>query len=121
MKRNRLQVKIQKEKAKAYALKRIYGISLEEYNELLERQGNSCAVCKRDQSVFGKNLSVDHDHVTGEIRGLLCQHCNHRVVGRHRTPDLLQAAATYLQGPFTGLIVPKKVRKRKRNARLSSR
>ena len=61
-----------------------------------------------------RRLCVDHDHKTGEIRSLLCVFCNRYVVGRHRTPDLLAAAAKYLEGPFTGWFVPVKKKKRRR-------
>lgn len=56
-------------------LRQTYGITLEQYEEMLEAQGGGCAVCGKQCSV--KNyLSVDHNHETGEIRGLLCQMCN---------------------------------------------
>jgi DNA-directed RNA polymerase subunit RPC12/RpoP len=79
---------------------------------LLERQNNCCAVCLKDASQFTINLAVDHDHATGEVRGLLCNYCNHRVVGRHRDPDLLQRVADYLR-VGTGWFVPKKKKARR--------
>lgn len=57
-------------------LKIMYGITSEEYNELLRVQNFSCAICKGHISKFKKALSVDHNHMTGEVRGLLCQKCN---------------------------------------------
>lgn len=57
-------------------LKRTYGLSLEDYNKMLMAQNNCCLVCGRDQSKLSRNLSVDHDHKTGKIRGLLCDVCN---------------------------------------------
>ncbi|SRR6266496_2927944 len=52
-----------------------FGISLEEYNKLLFQQNYVCAICgEKDKT--GRNLCVDHDHETGEIRGLLCISCN---------------------------------------------
>lgn len=58
--------------------KRLYGIDLEEYNTLLERQGGKCAICKQESDATGKNskLHVDHDHRTRKVRGLLCYRCN---------------------------------------------
>lgn len=57
-------------------LKRRYGITVEEYASLLKSQGGTCALCDRDsaKNPFNKEgkLYVDHDHETGEIRGLLC-------------------------------------------------
>ncbi len=52
-----------------------YGIKLEEYNRLLEKQGGVCAICKKQCSTKTR-LSIDHDHITGKVRGLLCRRCN---------------------------------------------
>src|SRR6266404_1578474 len=51
-----------------------FGITLEEYDRLFELQLGGCAICK--QISGGKRLAIDHDHDTGEIRGLLCVSCN---------------------------------------------
>lgn len=102
-----------------YLLK-TYGITEDQYKELLKKQGDSCAVCLRGKETFPKNLAVDHNHVTGEIRGLLCAYCNHRLVGRHRNPDLLQRVVDYIsQG--TGWFVPKKQKKKRRKRKMSLR
>ena len=53
-----------------------YGITLEQYNAILQDQNECCAVCGRHASVFVKGLAVDHDHNTGQIRALLCSNCN---------------------------------------------
>lgn len=102
------------EVSRRYQLKRRFGITPEQYQELLDKQDGNCAVCGKHHSEFNKRLAVDHDHITSEIRGLLCFTCNHRVVGRHRDPELLQRAANYLR-EGTGLFVPAK--KRRRHAR----
>lgn len=100
-------------------LRRTYGITEEQYEELLEAQNKNCAVCLRPASEFAVRLAVDHDHATGEIRGLLCGHCNHRVVGRHRDADLLQRVADYLrQG--TGWFVPVKPKRRRKTRKASN-
>lgn len=102
-----------KEHTRDLYLRRTYGISLVDYLALWVAQGSKCPVCLRKMGAFKGNPHVDHDHVTGEIRGLLCGNCNHRVVGRHRDSDLLERAGLYLKGPFTGLIVPKKKRRKR--------
>jgi len=104
-----------RESSRRSALRRKYGISLEQYNELFNQQKGKCAVCERDHTEFNTSLAVDHNHVTGEIRGLLCNYCNHRVVGRHRDAKLLRKLADYVE-QGTGWFVPKKKRpvKRKR-------
>ncbi len=85
---------ISDEKRNKYLLKK-YGISLDQYNEILKKQNNACAICKRDRSNFKNNLAVDHDHKTGEVRGLLCFYDNKRFVGRH-TKDTVRKLIAYL-------------------------
>lgn len=94
-------------------LKRSYGISVTQYNQLLEQQNHCCAVCGKHESEEKKSLAVDHNHITGEIRGLLCNYCNHRLVGRHRDGNLLRRIADYIE-QGTGWFVPKRVRKRRK-------
>lgn len=50
---------------------RNYGLTRIEYNAMLEKQHGRCAACEEE-----KPLHIDHDHETGEVRGLLCQECN---------------------------------------------
>jgi len=57
-------------------LKRLYNISLEEYEKKLKEQNYCCAICNRHESKFKRKLSVDHDHKTGKVRDLLCAGCN---------------------------------------------
>lgn len=102
---------------RAYRLKKLYGITLEDYETILKKQKQSCGVCGKHRQTFKTNLAVDHDHVTGEVRGALCFYCNRKVIGRHRNPDLFISAAKYLTGPHTGWFVPKKVKKKKRKKR----
>ncbi len=49
-----------------------YGISLSRYNEILEEQGNCCAICGLIPDDSRRRFSVDHDHNTGEVRGIIC-------------------------------------------------
>lgn len=74
-----------------------YGITLEQYRVLFEYQRGLCAVCLKPPQK--QALHVDHDHVTKKVRGLLCYNCNARVVGRQRKPEILRAAARYLEYP----------------------
>jgi len=67
--------KAHKEEIKNYKLKRDHGLSLDEFNLLLEVQGYSCAICGTTEW-RGRYPYVDHDHKTGRIRGLLCKRCN---------------------------------------------
>lgn len=58
------------------AIETKYGLSLKDYSKLLENQNNVCAVCFNPPTTSHKHLAVDHDHVTGKVRGLLCTQCN---------------------------------------------
>lgn len=88
-------------------------MTLSDYNEMLKSQGHSCALCHRHEDEFKMNLSVDHDHKTLEVRGLLCTYCNRRLVGRHRDGDLLRRIADYVE-QGRGFFAPKKRPKRRR-------
>lgn len=65
-----------KDMARNRMLSRIYDITLEEYSALLEKQNNKCAICGVSKCSTGKSFSVDHNHATNKIRGLLCKNCN---------------------------------------------
>lgn len=75
--------------------KRKYGITIEQYDELLARQNNVCAICKFPCKT-GRRLAVDHCHETGKIRGLLCHDCNTGIGKLKESPDLLLQAHKYL-------------------------
>ena len=64
-----------KDRSKNDHLKNQYGITLEKFNEMNAKQKGLCAICGK-LCKTGKRLCVDHDHETGEVRGLLCQECN---------------------------------------------
>lgn len=61
---------------KAYNLNRNFKMTPQDYKDLLEKQGNRCSICPRTQCTTGRSFAVDHNHLTGKIRGLLCAHCN---------------------------------------------
>lgn len=80
-----------------HIIKKRYGITREQYWEILHSQNGTCALCHK-QCDTGKNLAVDHDHSSGKVRGLLCMRCN-RAVGLLR--DSAEAALNlykYLKG-----------------------
>jgi hypothetical protein len=76
-------------------LRNKFGLRREEYNRILEAQGGVCALCERPPTP-GISLHVDHDHGTGEIRGLLCMRCNNALGLFGEDPDLLKRAARYV-------------------------
>jgi CRISPR/Cas system-associated protein Cas10 (large subunit of type III CRISPR-Cas system) len=63
-------------KERAKELKKKYGITMEQYDEMLVAQHHGCKICGVSPEEHGKNLAVDHCHDTGQIRGLLCSYCN---------------------------------------------
>jgi hypothetical protein len=81
-------------KKKRYDLREKYGIGLEDYNRLLANQNGGCAICATLPT--DKQLAVDHDHVTGAVRGLLCSACNIGLGHFRDNPQLLRAAIDYL-------------------------
>lgn len=72
-----------------------FGIDLDEYDLILSAQDGRCAICNGVPRT--RRLSVDHNHRTGEIRGLLCSRCNHKLLGSaNDSADRLRKAADYL-------------------------
>lgn len=78
---------------RARRFKRSYGITLEEYDLYFKKQGGLCALCRGESNGRGR-LAVDHDHETGEVRGLLCFTCNTNLAWVERVSE--SAVANYL-------------------------
>ncbi len=72
-------------------LERVYGLSIEEYNSLYERQNFKCAICEEVKDLF-----VDHNHVTNKVRGLLCSQCNSGLGFFMDSPTVIKRAEGYL-------------------------
>lgn len=72
-----------------------YGVTFVRYTELLIEQGGCCAICHRPEPA-DRMLDVDHDHETGDVRGLLCTSCNRVLCHASDSPERLRAAADYL-------------------------
>jgi hypothetical protein len=68
-------------------LKLSYKITVEEYNNKLKQQKNRCAICNKHRNKFKRNFAVDHCHITGKIRDLLCGVCNTRL-GYYEKSDI---------------------------------
>ena len=79
------------------SLKRQYGITLNDYNLLLESQNYKCAICLTDKSENGKSFAVDHNHKNGKIRGLLCENCNRGLGMFMDSENILLKAMVYLK------------------------
>lgn len=79
-------------------LKRMFNMTLEEYNQKLEEQNNQCAICK-SYNIHDKHgvLAVDHCHKTNKVRGLLCFKCNTILGSVNDNKTILKNAIKYLQ------------------------
>ena len=90
------------EDARKYRIKSRYGITSDQYDEMVLQRNNRCDVCGQEPSVqntrahWNGKLCIDHCHDTGRVRGLLCNDCN-LAVGYGKTPDILERAAQYLR------------------------
>jgi hypothetical protein len=78
-------------------LKRHYNLSLDEYNLIYEKQLGKCACCGKHQHELKRALDVDHDHTTGEIRGLLCSRCNTAIGYVEEKKEILEEIILYLK------------------------
>lgn len=80
---------------------RQHGLSDEQYASLIEEQGDACAICEMP---FLEIPRIDHDHSTGDVRGLLCHNCNVAIGHFKDNPELMRRAIRYLgSAPFTFL------------------
>ena len=77
-------------------LRKAYGITLEYFFEMRERQKGLCAICGDVLPSWGIKCHVDHDHTTGKVRGLLCHGCNVGLGKFHDNSSLMRKAADYL-------------------------
>jgi hypothetical protein len=90
-----------RERSKAISRRSRYGITSEQYADMLAVQSGVCAVCAKPPDPNGirsaSRLHVDHDHQTGLVRGLLCLNCNRGIGYFADDPQRLEAAAQYLR------------------------
>ncbi len=77
----------------SWARRKLYGIDDADWQGLLEAQDGRCGICGEQP---GHTLCVDHDHVTGRVRGLLCRECNHMLGNARDNIATLHAAVSYL-------------------------
>lgn len=87
------------DKQHATDIKRIYGLSIERYNEMLTEQGCKCKICSKphDPSLKRGRLYVDHCHKSGEVRGLICGACNSAIGLFNDDVDLIARAIAYVK------------------------
>lgn len=81
---------------KMAAIKSLYGLTPEEYENLLDKQNGLCGICMSS----GVRLAVDHDHVTKQVRGLLCHTCNTGLGKLGDNIEGIERALNYLNSPI---------------------
>jgi hypothetical protein len=77
-------------------VRRQYGITLAQYDEMCAEQDGKCAICGNKDEVEGRRLAIDHCHDSGKIRGLLCGKCNRGLGLFYDNQELLKNAISYL-------------------------
>lgn len=85
---------------RAKHLSKNYGISMADFVAMWDAQNGKCAVCEIEMLPTGRTADaacVDHNHVTGDVRGLLCRSCNHGIGHLKDSPEILELAAAYLR------------------------
>jgi hypothetical protein len=85
-----------KEEIKRYELKRRYNVTPEQYNKTFSKQEGKCAICYNEFKST-QNTHVDHNHITGNFRGLLCRSCNQGIGYLKDDIKILKSAIKYLK------------------------
>ena len=78
-------------------MREVYKITPADFDRMLSTQGHRCAICRTDDPRGHGQWHIDHDHVTGDVRGLLCTDCNTGIGSLKDDPDVLVAAAEYVR------------------------
>ncbi len=88
---------------KSKDLKKLYGITLDDFNRMADAQEHKCAICKQPEGAIDRfsgkprKLAVDHCHATDKVRGLLCSRCNTAIGSLNDDPSLFRMAAEYIE------------------------
>ena len=90
-------ISCEKERQRQNKLKKRYGITAQQYDEMYAAQSGCCAICGKHQTQLKKSLAVDHDHKTGQVRGLLCFDCNTGIGKLQDDEQLILNAARYIR------------------------
>ena len=75
---------------------RLYGLSQQQFEQLIQQQGGQCALCRKPFAA-AQQTHVDHDHTTLIVRGVLCSRCNTALGLLRDDPDLMRKAAGYVE------------------------
>ena len=86
-----------RERDRKFKLNRFYNLTLEEYQSIFIRQNGRCAICDRDLKKLLITPDIDHNHLTGEVRGILCRRCNIAISYFDNDIGWLRMAIKYLK------------------------
>lgn len=86
-----------KRKYKDSWLQKLYGITIEDFEDMLIAQEYKCGICDSEISLFGNKTNVDHCHATDRVRGLLCSSCNTLIALAKDSEKILLNAISYLK------------------------
>jgi hypothetical protein len=86
-----------REYIRASQTKRRYGLDRAQHKALFDSQNGCCAICRVEQTAIKRRFCIDHNHATGEVRQLLCHHCNGVLGHARENKDILRAAIFYLE------------------------
>lgn len=78
-------------------IKRKYGLTEKDWNDMFSSQEGRCAICRTHQQDLKEPLYVDHDHATGKVRGLLCGTCNTGIGMLKDSIEILEQAVSYIK------------------------
>lgn len=95
---------LHKNKQRSWTLQQKYGISIEQWNAMFDRQNGLCPICEKplykpDNAAGRRAAAVDHDHKTGRVRGLTCSNCNRYAIAKN-TLETAKRLVTYLASEF---------------------
>lgn len=96
--KGRVHAKVDRRKRdRKHKLKKRYGLTPKQYEDLLAEQNGVCAICGGVEELADRRLSVDHNHKTSTVRGLLCHHCNTLIGHANEDVHLLEHVIIYLK------------------------
>lgn len=99
------------------SIKARFGLTKKNYDEMLLKQNNKCAICNKDISENkGKRFHIDHDHKTNTIRGLLCFRCNFGIGWFQENIEKFESALAYLKWPPNKIKIEKEIKTRESNS-----
>lgn len=90
-------------KGREYSLRKTFDLSVDQVTEMYKSQKGKCPICLSkmiflEKGPFELRACVDHNHMTGSIRGLLCRRCNRTLGACHDDPEIFRKAISYLRG-----------------------